>query len=49
MALSAADSTAIGGVQAAYVAAWLADDTAGVLATLDTTAVEGHSRFLVAH
>ncbi|MGH7695374.1 MAG: YybH family protein, partial [Gemmatimonadaceae bacterium] len=37
--LSAADSTAIRSVQAAYVSAWLADDTTGVLATLDSTAV----------
>ncbi len=37
--LSAADSTAIRGVQAAYVSAWLADDTSGVLATLDSAAV----------
>jgi hypothetical protein len=33
------DSMAIAQVQAAYVRAWLADDTAGVLATLDTGAV----------
>lgn len=38
-ALSAMDSTAIRGVQAAYVSAWLADDTSGVLATLDSAAV----------
>ncbi len=37
--LSATDSTAIRGVQAAYVSAWLADDTTGVLATLDSAAV----------
>jgi ketosteroid isomerase-like protein len=37
--LSARDSSAIDAVRAAYVAAWLADDTAGVLATLDTGAV----------
>ena len=38
-ALSARDSTAIRAVQAAYVSAWLTDDTTGVLATLDSTAV----------
>jgi ketosteroid isomerase-like protein len=37
--LSPTDSTAIRGVQAAYVSAWLADDTTGVLATLDSAAV----------
>lgn len=36
---SNADSVGIAKVQAAYVGAWLADDTAGVLATLDTQAV----------
>lgn len=34
-ALSAADSSSIRALQSAYVAAWLRDDTAGVLATLD--------------
>lgn len=38
-ALTTADSVAIRGVQAAYVSAWLADDTAGVLATLSLDAV----------
>jgi ketosteroid isomerase-like protein len=37
--LSARDSSAIAAVQAAYVSAWLADDTAGVLATLDRGAI----------
>jgi ketosteroid isomerase-like protein len=37
--LSARDSSAIEAVRSAYVSAWLADDTAGVLATLDSTAV----------
>ena len=37
--LAARDSTAIAEVHAAYVRAWLADDTAGVLATLDSSAV----------
>lgn len=37
--LTAGDSTAIEEVRAAYVRAWLAGDTAGVLATLDTGAV----------
>ena len=37
--LTARDSSAIEAVRTAYVRAWLADDTAGVLATLDTTAV----------
>src|SRR5512134_2812134 len=38
-ALKRGDSVAIAQVQAAYVQAWLADDTAGVLATLDSGAV----------
>lgn len=38
-ALSSADSAAIAGVQEAYVRAWLADDTAGVLATLEADAI----------
>ena len=37
--LTSRDSTAIESVRAAYVRAWLEDDTAGVLATLDTAAV----------
>jgi ketosteroid isomerase-like protein len=37
--LTARDSTAIEAVRAAYVRAWLEDDTAGVLGTLDTTAI----------
>jgi ketosteroid isomerase-like protein len=37
--LSARDSSAIVQVESAYVSAWLADDTAGVLATLDSAAV----------
>ena len=37
--LTARDSTAIEAVRAAYVGAWLKDDTAGVLATLDSAAV----------
>jgi ketosteroid isomerase-like protein len=37
--LTAHDSSAIEVVRAAYVSAWLEDDTAGVLATLDTAAV----------
>lgn len=37
--LSQADSVAITQVQEAYVRAWLADDTTGVLATLDEDAV----------
>jgi ketosteroid isomerase-like protein len=37
--LTGKDSTAISDVQSAYVRAWLADDTAGVLATLDSGAV----------
>jgi ketosteroid isomerase-like protein len=37
--LTAADSTAIRAVQAAYVRSWLADDTLGVLATLSPGAV----------
>jgi len=37
--LTARDSSAIEAVRAAYVHAWLEDDTAGVLATLDTGAV----------
>jgi ketosteroid isomerase-like protein len=37
--LTATDSTAIEEVRSAYVAAWLADDTAGVMATLDSAAV----------
>jgi len=37
--LSTTDSTAIRSVQAAYVSAWLADDTTGVLSTLDSGAV----------
>jgi ketosteroid isomerase-like protein len=44
--LTARDSSAIEAVHAAYVSAWLKDDTAGVLATLDSTAVllpPGHS------
>jgi uncharacterized protein (TIGR02246 family) len=52
VALSAADTSAIASLQARYVDTWLADDTVGVLATLDTDAVllppgrrpvEGHS------
>jgi ketosteroid isomerase-like protein len=38
-ALSKSDSTVIAAVQARYVEAWLADDTTGVLATLDSGAV----------
>jgi uncharacterized protein (TIGR02246 family) len=38
-ALSAADSTAIRTTQAEYVRAWLADDTAAVLATLSRDAL----------
>ena len=37
--LTAQDSIDIEAVRAAYVQAWLADDTSGVLATLDTAAV----------
>jgi ketosteroid isomerase-like protein len=37
--LTARDSSAIVQVQSSYVSAWLADDTAGVLATLDSAAV----------
>jgi ketosteroid isomerase-like protein len=37
--LTATDSSAIVQVQSSYVSAWLADDTAGVLATLDSGAV----------
>jgi uncharacterized protein (TIGR02246 family) len=37
--LTARDSSAIEAVRSAYVQAWLADDTAGVLATLDSEAV----------
>jgi uncharacterized protein (TIGR02246 family) len=37
--LTARDSSAIEAVRAAYVRAWLKDDTAGVLATLDTAGV----------
>jgi ketosteroid isomerase-like protein len=37
--LTARDSSAIEAVRSAYVRAWLADDTAGVLATLDSQAV----------
>jgi uncharacterized protein (TIGR02246 family) len=37
--LTARDSSDIQAVQSAYVRAWLADDTSGVLATLDTSAV----------
>lgn len=37
--LTAQDSSAIEAVRTAYVQAWLADDTAGVLATLDSNAV----------
>ena len=37
--LTARDSADIEAVRAAYVKAWLADDTLGVLATLDTGAV----------
>jgi uncharacterized protein (TIGR02246 family) len=37
--LTSRDSTAIEAVRATYVRAWLKDDTAGVLATLDTSAV----------
>jgi uncharacterized protein (TIGR02246 family) len=37
--LTARDSSAIDSVKAAYVSAWLADDTSGVLATLDPQAV----------
>ena len=38
-ALISRDSSAIEAVRAAYVRAWLEDDTAGVLATLDSAAV----------
>jgi uncharacterized protein (TIGR02246 family) len=50
--LTPRDSSAIDSVRSAYVRAWLADDTSGVLATLDSDAVllppgrlpvEGHS------
>lgn len=44
--LTARDSSAIEAVHAAYVSAWLEDDTAAVLATLDSAAVllpPGHS------
>jgi uncharacterized protein (TIGR02246 family) len=37
--LTARDSSEIAEVRSAYVQAWLADDTAGVLATLDPNAV----------
>ncbi len=37
--LTSRDSSAIETVRTAYVRAWLEDDTAGVLATLDTAAV----------
>lgn len=37
--LTARDSSAIEAVRAAYVRAWLADDTSGVLLTLDSNAV----------
>jgi uncharacterized protein (TIGR02246 family) len=37
--LTARDSSAIEAVRTAYVHAWLSDDTAGVLATLDSNAV----------
>jgi uncharacterized protein (TIGR02246 family) len=37
--LTSRDSGAIEAVRAAYVRAWLEDDTAGVLATLDSSAV----------
>lgn len=37
--LTARDSSAIESVQAAYVKAWLADDTSAVLATLDSAAM----------
>ena len=37
--LTARDSTAIDAVRVDYVRAWLADDTSGVLATLDSGAV----------
>jgi ketosteroid isomerase-like protein len=37
--LTARDSSDIAAVRAAYVQAWLADDTSGVLATLDTAAM----------
>ncbi len=37
--LMAADSAAIRTTQTAYMSAWLRDDTTGVLATLDSTAV----------
>jgi uncharacterized protein (TIGR02246 family) len=37
--LTARDSSAIDSVKTAYVRAWLADDTSGVLATLDPQAV----------
>jgi uncharacterized protein (TIGR02246 family) len=37
--LTARDSSAIDSVRAAYVSAWLADDTSSVLATLDSQAV----------
>jgi uncharacterized protein (TIGR02246 family) len=37
--LTARDSSDIEAVRTAYVQAWLADDTSGVLATLDTDAV----------
>jgi ketosteroid isomerase-like protein len=37
--LTARDSSAIQKIQSAYVAAWLADDTSAVLATLDSAAL----------
>lgn len=37
--LTARDSSAIEAVRSAYVRAWLADDTSGVLVTLDSNAV----------
>jgi ketosteroid isomerase-like protein len=37
--LTARDSSDIAAVRTAYVQAWLADDTSGVLATLDSAAV----------
>ena len=37
--LTARDSSAIQSVQAAYVKAWLADDTSAVLATMDSAAM----------
>jgi ketosteroid isomerase-like protein len=37
--LTARDSSDIEALQTAYVEAWLADDTSGVLATMDTAAV----------